>query len=148
MNLRTQHVAAAMLVLVAAPALAHTETTIAGGFASGFRHPLLGGDHLLAMVAVGIWGAVLGAPLLWLLPVTFPMLMVLGALAALAGPSSTPAPGYASTASGVVGMFAPPATARTPFAMSARASSASSSFCVAEGMGTSTGTSHGRPRPP
>lgn len=77
--------AAALLTLVAAPVLAHTETTLAGGFTSGFLHPLGGGDHLLAMVAVGIWGAVLGAPLLWLLPVTFPMLMVLGAVAALAG---------------------------------------------------------------
>jgi urease accessory protein len=68
-----------------ASALAHTEKALAGGFASGFLHPLQGGDHLLAMVAVGIWGAVLGAPLLWLLPVTFPMLMVFGAVSALLG---------------------------------------------------------------
>ena len=64
---------------------AHTESAIGGGFVRGFLHPFTGGDHLLAMVAVGIWGAVLGAPLLWLLPVTFPMLMVFGAVAALAG---------------------------------------------------------------
>lgn len=64
---------------------AHSETMVGGGFVRGFLHPFTGGDHLLAMVAVGIWGAVLGAPLLWLLPVTFPMLMVFGAVAALAG---------------------------------------------------------------
>lgn len=71
--------------LVAQAAQAHTETVTGGGFVRGFLHPFNGGDHLLAMVAVGIWGAVLGAPLLWVLPVTFPMLMVFGAVAALAG---------------------------------------------------------------
>lgn len=71
--------------LLAQAAQAHTESAVGGGFVRGFLHPFNGGDHLLAMVAVGIWGAVLGAPLLWILPVTFPMLMVLGAVAALAG---------------------------------------------------------------
>lgn len=71
--------------LVAQAAQAHAETVTGGGFVRGFLHPFNGGDHLLAMVAVGIWGAVLGAPLLWVLPVTFPMLMVFGAVAALAG---------------------------------------------------------------
>lgn len=73
------------LGLLAQAAWAHTETAVGGGFVRGFLHPFNGGDHLLAMVAVGIWGAVLGAPLLWVLPVTFPMLMVFGAVAALAG---------------------------------------------------------------
>lgn len=81
---------AALLLLAAAacaaaPAFAHTEKALAGGFTSGFLHPFNGGDHLLAMVAVGIWGAVLGAPLVWVLPVTFPMLMVFGAVSALLG---------------------------------------------------------------
>lgn len=71
--------------LLAQAAHAHTETAVGGGFVRGFLHPFNGGDHLLAMVAVGIWGAVLGAPLLWMLPVTFPLLMVIGAIAALAG---------------------------------------------------------------
>lgn len=78
-------VVALALGLVAQAAWAHTETVAGGGFIRGFLHPFNGGDHLLAMVAVGIWGAVLGAPLLWVLPVTFPMLMVFGAVAALAG---------------------------------------------------------------
>lgn len=71
--------------VVAQVAQAHSESAAGGGFIRGFQHPFNGGDHLLAMVAVGIWGAVLGAPLLWLLPVTFPMLMVVGAVSALAG---------------------------------------------------------------
>lgn len=74
-----------LVACIAVPAFAHTEKALAGGFASGFLHPLQGFDHLLAMVAVGIWGAVLRAPLLWLLPVTFPMLMVFGAASSLLG---------------------------------------------------------------
>ena len=81
----TRAISSLLLLLLPATAFAHTEKALAGGFASGFLHPLQGGDHLLAMIAVGIWGAVLGAPLLWLLPVTFPLLMVIGAVSALLG---------------------------------------------------------------
>jgi hydrogenase/urease accessory protein HupE len=42
------------LVLLAHPALAHTEAGIAGGLLSGFLHPILGPDHVIAMVAVGL----------------------------------------------------------------------------------------------
>jgi urease accessory protein len=73
------------MIVMAQAAHAHSEALAGGGFVQGFLHPLTGGDHLLAMVAVGMWGAVLGVPLVWLLPVTFPMLMVFGAVAALAG---------------------------------------------------------------
>ena len=60
------------LVLVAAPALAHTDSgAINSGFLSGFTHPIFGWDHVIAMVAVGLWGAFLGAPAIWLLPVDF-----------------------------------------------------------------------------
>jgi len=62
------------------PADAHTGTGLAGGFESGFSHPLSGLDHLLAMVSVGIWGAFLGRPLLYALPVIFPLMMVAGAI--------------------------------------------------------------------
>jgi urease accessory protein len=41
-------------------------------------HPVLGPDHVVAMVAVGLWGAFLGAPAIWLLPVVFPLVMALG----------------------------------------------------------------------
>lgn len=72
----------AMLSSVAAfatPASAHSGTGLVGGFISGFLHPLTGWDHLLAMVSVGLWGAVLGRPLIVALPVIFPVLMVVGA---------------------------------------------------------------------
>jgi urease accessory protein len=46
----------------------------------GFAHPLTGLDHLLAMVSVGVWGAVLGRPLIYTLPVVFPAVMVVGAI--------------------------------------------------------------------
>ncbi|WP_249138263.1 HupE/UreJ family protein [Phenylobacterium montanum] len=71
--------AAFALSLAASPAEAHTGTGLAGGFVSGFLHPLSGLDHLLAMVSVGLWGAILGRPLLVALPVIFPAMMAAGA---------------------------------------------------------------------
>ncbi len=67
------------LLAMAAPAEAHTGTGLPGGFLSGFLHPLSGWDHLLAMVSVGLWGAILGRPLLVALPIIFPCMMVVGA---------------------------------------------------------------------
>jgi urease accessory protein len=67
------------------PALAHVERGQAAGFVTGLRHPWSGLDHVLAMVAVGIWGAQLGNPAIWLLPVTFPLVMSLGAMMGLLG---------------------------------------------------------------
>ena len=74
-------------ITVGTDAIAHTATGIAGGFVSGFKHPLSGWDHILAMVAVGLWGAQLGQPAIWLLPVTFPMMMAVGGFLALIGVS-------------------------------------------------------------
>ena len=59
-------------------ASAHVGGGIAGGFSSGFTHPIFGYDHLLAMLAVGIWGAQLGGRSLWTLPVVFPLIMAAG----------------------------------------------------------------------
>src|SRR5215471_8926581 len=73
---------ALVLMLIGAPALAHTGS-VAGGFGGGFAHPLLGPDHVIAMVAVGLWGAFLGAPAIWLLPVVFPLVMALGGVIAI-----------------------------------------------------------------
>ena len=70
--------AAALLMFAAGPALAHTGGAAGLGFLSGFTHPLFGWDHVVAMVAVGLWGAFLGAPAIWLLPVVFPMVMAFG----------------------------------------------------------------------
>ena len=69
----------ASLMCLASPASAHSGTGLAGGFGSGFLHPLTGWDHLLAMVSVGLWGAILGRPLIVALPVIFPAMMVVGA---------------------------------------------------------------------
>jgi len=65
-------------VLVPEPALAHSVGNSASGFIAGFLHPPSGLDHLLAMVSVGIWGAELGPPAIWLLPITFPLIMAVG----------------------------------------------------------------------
>jgi urease accessory protein len=73
------------LCLTAFPALAHTSEGYGGGFVAGFTHPILGWDHVAAMVAVGLWGAFLGAPAIWLLPVVFPLVMALGAAAGIVG---------------------------------------------------------------
>lgn len=60
-------------------ALAHVgQGDISGGFLAGVAHPVRGADHVVAMVAVGIWGAQLGAPAIWVLPVTFPIVMAFG----------------------------------------------------------------------
>ncbi|WP_456639746.1 HupE/UreJ family protein [Bradyrhizobium sp. USDA 10063] len=59
-------------------AFAHEQVGVGGGLVGGFLHPLTGIDHLIAMVAVGIWGAQLGAPAIWVLPITFPLVMAIG----------------------------------------------------------------------
>ena len=64
---------------------AHTGSGAVGGFASGFQHPILGYDHLLAMLAVGIWGAQMGGRSVWTLPVTFPLIMAVGGIAGMLG---------------------------------------------------------------
>src|SRR5262249_6709488 len=68
-----------------AEALAHTQGGEAAGLLSGLQHPVSGLDHILAMVAVGLWGAQLGRPAVWLLPVTFPMVMAFGGMLGLLG---------------------------------------------------------------
>jgi urease accessory protein len=81
---------AVSVAALAAPALAHVQTGQAAGFLTGLLHPISGLDHVLAMVAVGLWGAQLGAPAIWLLPVTFPIVMALGGFLGLLG---VPLPG-------------------------------------------------------
>jgi len=76
-------------LFAASPALAHTGST-SGGFAGGFAHPLFGPDHVAAMVAVGLWGAFLGAPAIFILPVVFPLVMAVGGVLGILG---VPLPG-------------------------------------------------------
>jgi urease accessory protein len=80
----------ASALLAPATVLAHNLGGVAGGFASGFMHPLTGIDHILAMVAVGIWGAQLGAPAIWALPIAFPLVMSVGGAMGVRG---VPLPG-------------------------------------------------------
>ena len=67
-----------IVILLPATASAHTETGAIGGLVSGFSHPLTGLDHMVAMVAVGLWGAFLGGRAIWMLPVAFPVVMAFG----------------------------------------------------------------------
>ncbi len=71
---------------VAGVALAHTGHEVSG-FISGLAHPVGGADHLLAMLAVGLWAARLGGRALWLVPLAFVATMLLGNLLALSGVS-------------------------------------------------------------
>lgn len=70
---------AAPLILLASmsPAFAHTGHG-ASSFMQGFAHPLGGLDHVLAMVAVGLYAAMLGGSALWLIPTAFLSAMALG----------------------------------------------------------------------
>jgi urease accessory protein len=81
---------AGLMLAMATPAFAHTGEVLAGGFAGGFMHPLLGPDHIAAMLAVGLWGAFLGAPAIFILPVVFPLVMALGGVLGILG---VPLPG-------------------------------------------------------
>lgn len=74
---RIHWLTALALAAGASTASAHSGET-ASGFISGFTHPLLGVDHIVAMVAVGLWGAFLGETAIWILPVVFPAVMALG----------------------------------------------------------------------
>lgn len=65
--------------------LAHAAHGSASGFVSGLTHPIGGLDHVLAMIAVGLWGAQLGRPAIWVLPVAFPIAMAIGGALGLIG---------------------------------------------------------------
>jgi urease accessory protein len=86
MNSVTRAAAAAILVAIPGAALAHPGHD-AGGFAHGLVHPLGGLDHVLAMVAVGLYAALPGRRALWLVPATFVGVMAIrGALGATGYP--------------------------------------------------------------
>ncbi|WP_429819698.1 HupE/UreJ family protein [Ensifer sp. B1-9] len=74
-----------MLVGYADAAFAHAEGGHVSGLLSGLSHPVSGSDHVLAMVAVGLWGALLGPPALWILPIVFPVAMAAGGMMGLLG---------------------------------------------------------------
>jgi len=82
--LREWSMLALMFVLVARLE-AHVQSGQAAGFFTGLKHPISGLDHVLAMIAVGLWGAQLGSPAVWMLPVAFPMMMAFGGFMGLVG---------------------------------------------------------------
>lgn len=77
----------AMVSLVAGvmPALAHFDPSEHGSLMAGLSHPLFGADHVLAMVAVGVWAALLGGRAIWLVPLAFVGAMLTGFVVATAG---------------------------------------------------------------
>ncbi|MBB4287042.1 HupE/UreJ family protein [Roseospira goensis] len=72
-------------LVLAGPAAAHTGVGAAAGLSHGFMHPIGGLDHVLAMVAVGLFAAVLGGRSLWLVPAAFVAMMAVGGAAGVAG---------------------------------------------------------------
>ena len=75
-----------LLLTITSSAFAHSDpASIQGGFVNGFMHPIMGLDHVVAMVAVGLWGVFLGKPAIWLLPVIFPLVMAIGGALGVAG---------------------------------------------------------------
>ena len=76
-----------LAALLLAPTLAHAHTGVGdtSGFAHGFGHPLTGLDHLLAMIAVGLWAAQIGGRALWAVPLTFVSIMAVGGALGIAG---------------------------------------------------------------
>jgi urease accessory protein len=78
------------IALLPGAALAHSGHAVTGGFLAGLAHPILGWDHVAAMVAVGLWGASLGRPALWVLPLVFPLAMAAGGVLGVLG---VPLPG-------------------------------------------------------
>lgn len=74
------------LALLLLPGLAHAHSMgPAGGFLTGLWHPVLGFDHFLAMVSVGILSAQIGGRAIWAVPLTFVMVMVFGAFLGMQG---------------------------------------------------------------
>ncbi|TNB49304.1 HupE/UreJ family protein [Martelella lutilitoris] len=78
---------AGLLLAAAAPAFAHLNPAEHGSFMAGFSHPLFGADHILAMVAVGIWAAMIGGRAMLVVPASFVITMSIGFALALSGVS-------------------------------------------------------------
>jgi urease accessory protein len=80
-------VSAALILAATAPAFAHLDPNDHGSLMSGFTHPLFGLDHIVVMVAVGLWAATIGGRALWIVPGAFVGAMAMGYLLALTGVS-------------------------------------------------------------
>jgi urease accessory protein len=72
-------------LIAEASLLAHTGHGSISGFGAGFSHPIGGADHILAMIAVGLWAAQMGGRALWAVPLSFVLMMVAGAAMGVQG---------------------------------------------------------------
>jgi urease accessory protein len=77
--------ATVLISLASTAAYAHTGVGTTSGFAHGFTHPISGFDHVLAMVAVGLFAAHLGGRALWSVPLSFVSMMAIGGAIGIAG---------------------------------------------------------------
>jgi urease accessory protein len=73
------------MIFCAAPAFAHTNEGTAFGLITGFMHPILGLDHLITMVMVGVLAAMLGGKMVYMLPATFVSALIVGGVVGIAG---------------------------------------------------------------
>lgn len=76
--IRILALAALAFAATTAPAFAHLNPAEHGSFMAGFSHPLFGLDHILVMVAVGLWAAQIGGKALWGVPAAFVTTMAVG----------------------------------------------------------------------
>jgi urease accessory protein len=76
---------AALMFLTSTPAFAHLNHAEHGSLSAGLSHPFSGIDHILAMIGVGLWAALLGGRAVWAVPTAFLIAMIAGFAAALAG---------------------------------------------------------------
>jgi urease accessory protein len=77
--------ALAALSATAAPAFAHLDPAEHGSFMAGLSHPVFGLDHILVMLAVGLWAAQMGGKALWRVPAAFVATMAVGFGLAVSG---------------------------------------------------------------
>lgn len=83
--LKNTVLASGLLLAAAIPAHAQLDTLGHGPFFTGLLHPLVGVDHVLAMLTVGLWAAQQGGRAIWFVPLTFVATMLAGFTAAIMG---------------------------------------------------------------
>jgi urease accessory protein len=76
--MRSMSICLALIAALISPALAHNGVGQTNSFASGIAHPLHGADHILAMVAVGLWAVLAGGRAIWVWPTAFMTTMLTG----------------------------------------------------------------------
>ena len=84
-NYFVRHILSALCFFLPSLAYAHVGVGSTHGFISGIAHPIGGLDHLLAMVAVGIWAAQMGKRYIWVVPLAFVSVMALGGMLGISG---------------------------------------------------------------